>query len=64
MQKVSVREVTGERQILAFVRREGGTVYVCPVDQYAAAKSGADASVVGFPVQDVRLLVGELEDAD
>ena len=57
MQKVSVRGADGERKILALVRREGRTSYVCPIKDYPRVARGEEASVVGFPSEDVSEVV-------
>lgn len=62
MQKVSVRGADGKKAVLALIRTEGPTTYVCPIDRYLSAKEGADV-VVGFPTEDVELLAQELETA-
>jgi hypothetical protein len=53
MQKVLVRGADGERRELALVERRGGTSYVCPLAQFDRAIRGEQASVVGFPNDDV-----------
>jgi hypothetical protein len=55
MQKVSVRGADGKKAIVALIRCEGTTTFVCPVDRYLSAKEGADV-VVGFPTKDVEFL--------
>jgi hypothetical protein len=53
MQKVSVLGADGQRRILALVRSEGDTLYVCPLDRYSRVIAGQDDTVVGFPAADV-----------
>lgn len=53
MQKVSVLGADGQRRILALVRSEGATRYVCPLDRYIEVLAGHDDTVVGFPASDV-----------
>lgn len=57
MQRVRVRGADGELRELALVSREGSTSYVCPVEQYLRAVRGEEASVVGFPNEDVIAVV-------
>ncbi len=59
MHKVDVRGADGSHKELAFVRRSGPTVYVCPLGRFGEVAAGNEASVVGFPLKDVRPLNGE-----
>lgn len=56
MQKVSVKGVDGQRSVLALVRRDDRTAYVCSIDRYPQVAAGDDEPVVGFPAQDVELV--------
>jgi hypothetical protein len=53
MKKVTIRGADGTKHILALVREEGRTVYVCPVGKYREAAAGCDDAVVGFQLSDV-----------
>jgi hypothetical protein len=53
VQKVMVRGADGESRVLAFIRQQGETVYVCALHRYSEAKRGDEQSVVGFPKRDV-----------
>ena len=55
MQKVSVKGADGKKAVLALIRSEGATTFVCAVDRYLSAKEGADV-VVGFPTKDVEFI--------
>jgi hypothetical protein len=59
MRKVDVRGVDGSRKQLAFVRRSGETVYVCPIGRFAEVEGGNETFVVGFPIKDVMPHNGE-----
>lgn len=59
MQRVAVRGADGAQKELAFVRRSALTVYVCPVARFKEVAAGNEASVVGFPAEDVKPLSGE-----
>lgn len=53
MRTVLVRGADGERAELVFVRKGGGTVYVCSKANASKALAGDDDPVVGFPESDV-----------
>lgn len=53
MHVVEVMGADGSKSVLAMVRRTERTVYVCPVACYPSASNGDEASVVGFPSEDV-----------
>lgn len=54
MKKVYARGFLGKQKVLAFVKQEGGTVLVCPVDKYNPnSMRGSLEFAVGFPVEDI-----------
>jgi hypothetical protein len=59
MQKVDVRGADGVSKELAFVRRTGRTIYVCPIRRFKEVAAGDETYVVGFPEADVKPLTGE-----
>lgn len=55
MQKVYARDAEGREKLLALVRREGRTAFVCPIDKYDEKdEAGSLQFAVGFPITDVR----------
>jgi hypothetical protein len=56
MQKVSVKGVDGQRSVLALVRRDERTTYVCSIERYPAVAAGDEDPVVGFPTKDVEMV--------
>jgi hypothetical protein len=58
MQKVDVRGADGSRKQLAFVRRAGSTIYVCPIGRFKEVADGNETYVVGFPEADVKAAEG------
>mgnify|MGYP001176828154 CR=1 FL=1 len=55
MQKVYARDAEGHEKLLALVRKEERTAYVCPIEKFDP--SNTDLSLefaVGFPIADVR----------
>jgi hypothetical protein len=57
MQKVLVRGLDGSEVELALVSYAETTAFVCRPEKYKDAMRGAlEAGVVGFPIEDVRLL--------
>ena len=55
MKTVYARDTEGQERLLALVRRDGGIVYVCPIDKYNQADEEASLEfAIGFPVNDIR----------
>lgn len=55
MHKVYARDAEGKERLLALVRKEEQTVFVCPIDKYDESDDAASLQfAVGFPVADIR----------
>lgn len=53
MQKVAVLGADGSRAVLAYVRENAETVFVCAPSRIREVRNGDERPVVGFPKKDV-----------